>query len=108
VVHDKSVLSLQVNSFREYNVPTYELGFKQTFAINSGIVEVLIADMFFHPDDHGGASQKAASKPFIKKEDHHEFRLVESDFSILGWEKDEYRLSMTDLSFRRHHVLQAV
>ena len=23
---------------------------------------------------------------------------VESDFSILGWEKDEYRLSLTDLS----------
>ena len=23
---------------------------------------------------------------------------VESDFSILGWERDEYRLSMTDLS----------
>lgn len=23
---------------------------------------------------------------------------VESDFSILSWEKDEYRLSMTDLS----------
>ena len=24
--------------------------------------------------------------------------LVESDFSILGWEKDKFRLSMTDLS----------
>lgn len=23
---------------------------------------------------------------------------VESDFSILGWEKDEYRMSLTDLS----------
>ena len=23
---------------------------------------------------------------------------VESDFSILGWEKDEYRLSLTDLA----------
>lgn len=23
---------------------------------------------------------------------------VESDFSILGWEKDQYRLSITDLS----------
>ena len=23
---------------------------------------------------------------------------VESDFSILGWEKDQYRLSLTDLS----------
>ena len=24
--------------------------------------------------------------------------LIESDFSILGWEKDEYRKSLTDLS----------
>ena len=24
--------------------------------------------------------------------------LVESDFSILGWEKDKFQLSMTDLS----------
>src|SRR5436190_19925056 len=43
-----------------------------TFIINSRIVEVLIGDMFFHPDDHGGTTQRAALKLFIKKEDHYE------------------------------------
>ena len=37
---------------------------------------------------------------------------VESDFSILGWEKDEYRLSLTDLSLegimqsKQHELLK--
>ena len=39
---------------------------------------------------------------------------VESDFSILGWEKDEYRLSLTDLSlegimqFKQHELLKSL
>jgi hypothetical protein len=39
---------------------------------------------------------------------------VESDFSILGWEKDEYRLSLTDLSLegimqsKQHELLKSL
>ena len=36
---------------------------------------------------------------------------MESDFSILGWEKEEYRLSLTDLSLEgiiqsKHELLK--
>ena len=34
------------------------------FTINSEIVDVLICDMFFHPDDHGGITQTAAKNIF--------------------------------------------
>jgi len=39
---------------------------------------------------------------------------VESDFSILGWEKDEHRLSLTDLALegimqcKQHELLKSL
>jgi hypothetical protein len=35
-----------------------------TFNINAGIVDTIIGDMFFHPDDHGGVTQATALKLF--------------------------------------------
>ena len=37
--------------------------------INTSIVDILISDMFFHPDDQGGVTQKTALKLFVRKED---------------------------------------
>ena len=34
------------------------------YAFNTDIIEVLICDMFFHPDDHGGVTQTAAKNLF--------------------------------------------
>lgn len=34
------------------------------FIIDSNIIDVLICDMFFHPDDHGGVTQTAAKRLF--------------------------------------------
>jgi len=39
------------------------------FIINRDIVDVLICDMFFHPDDHGGVTQTATKNLFHQFED---------------------------------------
>jgi len=54
------------------------------FTINSDIIDVLICDMFFRPDDHGGITQIATKNLFHKFEDGYriiilnlmQFRLV--------------------------------
>src|SRR5205814_7524739 len=35
--------------------------------IKASIIDILISDMFFHPDDQGGVTQKTALKVFIRK-----------------------------------------
>ena len=41
--------------------------------INASIVDILISDMFFHPDDQGGVTQKTALKVFVRKsEDYYQ------------------------------------
>jgi len=40
--------------------------------INASIVNTLISDMFFHPDDQGGVTQKTALKLFVRKEDYYQ------------------------------------
>jgi len=42
------------------------------FKIYPPIVDTLISDMFFHPDDQGGVTQKTALKLFNRKDDHYE------------------------------------
>ena len=42
------------------------------FNIHLSIIDILISDMFFHPDDQGGVTQQAALKLFSRKEDHYE------------------------------------
>ena len=40
--------------------------------IHLSIVDILINDMFFHPDDQGGATQQAALKLFSQKGNYYE------------------------------------
>ena len=41
--------------------------------IDASIVDILISDMFFHPDDQGGVTQKTALKLFVRKpEDYYQ------------------------------------
>ena len=42
------------------------------FDINASIVDTLIGDMFFHPDDHGEVTQKTALNLFQRKESNYE------------------------------------
>src|SRR5437762_6047889 len=42
------------------------------FNIHLSIVDTLIRDMFFHPDDQGGVTQKTALKLFNRVENHYE------------------------------------
>ena len=45
------------------------------FLINPLIVDILIGDIFFHPDDYGETTQKTALKLFIRKENHYEVEI---------------------------------
>ena len=40
--------------------------------IHQSIIDILISDMFFHPDDQGGVTQQAALKLFSRKGDYYE------------------------------------
>jgi len=40
--------------------------------IHPSIIDILIGDMFFHPDDQGGVTQQVALKLFRRKEDWYE------------------------------------
>ena len=40
--------------------------------IHPSIVDILISDMFFHPDDQGGVTQQTALKLFSRKGDYYE------------------------------------
>jgi len=40
--------------------------------IDAPIVDILISDMFFHPDDQGGVTQKTALKLFIRKSENYQ------------------------------------
>jgi len=44
--------------------------------VHPSIIDILVADMFFHPDDYGGVTQKAALKLFTQKEDHYEVTIA--------------------------------
>ena len=42
------------------------------FSIHLSIIDTLISDMFFHPDDQGGVTQKTVQKLFNRVDDHYE------------------------------------
>ena len=44
--------------------------------INASIIDTLIGDMFFHPNDHGGVTQKMALKSFIRKGDYYQVTVM--------------------------------
>src|SRR5579862_132902 len=48
------------------------------FLINLLIIDVLIGNMFFYPDDHGKTTQKTALKLFIRKENRYEVKISNS------------------------------
>lgn len=63
------------------------------FDIDRAIVDVIIGDMFFHPDDHGQAGQKVALKLFNKNENADGYKVIISnplqfqliiDFIVMG------------------------
>ena len=56
------------------------------FILNPGIVEVLIFDMFFHPDDHSGVTQKVVKNLF------HQF---ENNYSVIIFNLMQFQLVVT-------------
>jgi hypothetical protein len=46
------------------------------FKVNPSIVEEIIGDMFFHPDDHGGISQQRALQLFTRQTPENEFTIT--------------------------------
>ena len=47
--------------------------------INASIVNILISDMFFHPDDQGGVIQKTILKLFIRKPEENYYQVTISN-----------------------------
>jgi len=43
--------------------------------INASIVDILIGDMFFHPDNQGGVTWKTALKLFTRKGDNYQITI---------------------------------
>jgi hypothetical protein len=85
------------------------------YFFNIGIIEVLICDMFFHPDDHGGVTQTAVKKLFQKLSNQYQvlipnpmqFRLVIAQITrgtsfrqVVGIIKDIKEITRTYNSLR--------
>lgn len=49
------------------------------FNISASIVESIIGEMFFHPDDHGGVTQKSALKLFQKQANSEDYSVIISN-----------------------------
>ena len=79
----------------------------------TSVIMVMNMNRFVHPDDR---EKFQALRDFC--EDiatvFANTASVKSDFSILGWERDEYRLSLTDLSLegimqsKQHELLKSL
>jgi len=72
-------------------LPHVNVGSAATFKfdIRLPIVDCFIGDMFFHPDDQGGITQKRALKSFKRVDDHYE---------VVIPNRDEFRLVVKNLS----------
>ena len=72
---DKATFFENQTPFQSTMIPHINSGLNimpTTLTIHSSIVDVLISDMFFHPDEHGGVTQAAVLKLFTQKENHYE------------------------------------
>ena len=47
--------------------------------INASIVDTIIGDMFFHPDDQNGVTRRTALKLFVRKEDDSDYQVTISN-----------------------------
>ena len=72
-------------------LPHVNVGSAATFKFNIQlpIVDCFIGDMFFHPDDQGGITQKRALKSFKRVDDHYE---------VVIPNRDQFRLVIKSLS----------
>ena len=72
-------------------LPHVNVGLAATFKfdIQLPIVDCFIGDMFFHPDDQGGITQKRALKSFKRVDDHYE---------VVIPNRDQFRLVVKNLS----------
>jgi len=67
---DKATFFENQTPFQSTMIPHINSGLNimpTTLTIHSSIVDVLISDMFFHPDEHGGVTQAAVLKLSFKK-----------------------------------------
>lgn len=67
------------------------IGRLQHFAIKAPIVDILIGEMFFHPEDVGGATQPTALKSF-------KLRPVVGDYQVTITNSMQFELAVTHIA----------